>query len=458
MKNLYIIVILTLVFTSCQTKKAPVDYVILSGKILNVDTSHKMSLSHGSSLKKDISFNMDGTFKDTIKVDKGNYVLSTGKSKVYLDLEQGNNIVINFDDDNVHESLKLGGKGFEKSIYQRKRAILKQGFYNEGISAYDKDESSFLKTMKSHRDKMLDNLTKTKNLPEDYIAKEKREIEYLYLDFVQKYVGNHIMTDNNSYKPSQNILNELKMLSLENEEDFLKSKQYRGLLKVYMTVKSIEIAKANNISREFAYLEAAKDIKNSAIRNGLIFGSVKMAMGKVEDMDAYFQKYVIVAADSTYASRMTEVYQNLQSTAKGNPSPKFVNYRNYNGGTTSLEDFKGKYVFIDVWATWCGPCMRQMPYLKKIEKKYHNKNILFVSISADKERDYKKWRELVAKENLTGIQLIADNAFESSFINKYNISSIPRFILLDPSGNIIDNDAPDPSDPKLEALFKSLKI
>ena len=63
-------------------------------------------------------------------------------------------------------------------------------------------------------------------------------------------------------------------------------------------------------------------------------------------------------------------------------SPSF-NYDNYAGGKTKLEDFKGKYVYIDVWATWCGPCRAEIPFLKKVEEKYHDKNITFVSISVD---------------------------------------------------------------------------
>jgi hypothetical protein len=69
---------------------------------------------------------------------------------------------------------------------------------------------------------------------------------------------------------------------------------------------------------------------------------------------------------------------------KGAPSPKFTNYENYNGGTTSLDDLKGKFVYIDVWATWCGPCKVEIPHLKEVEKEFHDKNIAFVSISVDK--------------------------------------------------------------------------
>jgi thiol-disulfide isomerase/thioredoxin len=69
-------------------------------------------------------------------------------------------------------------------------------------------------------------------------------------------------------------------------------------------------------------------------------------------------------------------------------------YLNFKGGNTKLSDFKGKYVYIDVWATWCGPCRAEIPFLKKTEEKYEGKNIAFVSISVDVQKDFdsQSWR------------------------------------------------------------------
>jgi peroxiredoxin len=67
---------------------------------------------------------------------------------------------------------------------------------------------------------------------------------------------------------------------------------------------------------------------------------------------------------------------------KGTPSPEF-NFENHKGGTTKLSDIKGKYVYIDIWAT-CAPCRQEIPYLQKIEK-YEDKRIAFVSISIDQK-------------------------------------------------------------------------
>ena len=140
----------------------------------------------------------------------------------------------------------------------------------------------------------------------------------------------------------------------------------------------------------------------------------------------------------------------------GAVSPKFTNYENYKGGITSLEDLKGKYVYIDVWATWCGPCRGEIPYLKRWEKKYHGKNVHFVSISIDHNKE--EWKEMVASKKLGGIQLFAPKGVKDRFMLDYKINAIPRFILIDPDGKIVDVDAPRPSDPALIGVFKKLNI
>lgn len=151
---------------------------------------------------------------------------------------------------------------------------------------------------------------------------------------------------------------------------------------------------------------------------------------------------------------------------KGAPSPTFVDYENHNGSKTSLSDLKGKYVYVDVWATWCGPCKVEIPSLKKLEKEYHNKNIHFVSMSIDDdqthrgswERAKESWKTMVTDKNLGGIQIFAPNGWQSDFVRNYKINGIPRFILIDPNGNIVSADAPRPSDPKLLDLFNELSI
>jgi thiol-disulfide isomerase/thioredoxin len=157
------------------------------------------------------------------------------------------------------------------------------------------------------------------------------------------------------------------------------------------------------------------------------------------------------------ATGLAKYHQEGLKTKKlnGSLSPSFE-YDNYKGGKTKLEDFRGKYVYIDVWATWCGPCRAEIPFLKKLEEKYHEKNIVFVSLSIDQQKDVEKWKKFIKDKELGGVQVFADNDWNSQFVKDYNITGIPRFILIDPNGNIVKADAPRPSSPTIEAEFDAL--
>lgn len=144
-----------------------------------------------------------------------------------------------------------------------------------------------------------------------------------------------------------------------------------------------------------------------------------------------------------------------QQKLNNTQAPSFE-YENHAGGKTKLEDLRGKYVYIDVWATWCGPCRAEIPSLQKIEEKYHDKKIAFVSISVDEQKDYEKWKKFVVEKQLGGIQLYADKNWMSDFIKAFGINSIPRFILIDPTGKVVNADADRPSNPKLQEQLDTL--
>ncbi len=167
-----------------------------------------------------------------------------------------------------------------------------------------------------------------------------------------------------------------------------------------------------------------------------------------------------IAFIERYKNSLIEKYDEEHGFAtklsKGRVSPVFEDYENYNGGTTSLTDFKGKYVFIDVWATWCVPCRAEIPHLEALQDAYKNDNIVFISMSVDKQADKDKWRNMIAHKHMSGVQVLAPNETASEFTKAYNINAIPRFILIDPTGHIVDFDAPRPSNKA--AIYKLLDV
>ena len=204
-------------------------------------------------------------------------------------------------------------------------------------------------------------------------------------------------------------------------------------------------------------VDLIKGLKSQNIKNDLARELAYGISPSNENSEKIYHTIQAISNKEELKKEVSEKYNKVKNLVTGKESPKF-DYENHKGGTTKLDDLKGKYVYIDVWATWCGPCLAEIPSLKKVESQYHNKNIEFVSISIDTPKAYETWKKMVNDKELGGIQVIADDAWKSKFVTDYAIEGIPRFILIDPNGNIVNADAPRPSNPKLIELFNELKI
>jgi thiol-disulfide isomerase/thioredoxin len=144
------------------------------------------------------------------------------------------------------------------------------------------------------------------------------------------------------------------------------------------------------------------------------------------------------------------VLKKLSPYKQGAPAYDF-SFPDVSGKAISMADLKGKVVLVDLWATWCVPCIAEIPHLKKLEEELKDKNIVFVSISIDVEKDKDKWLKFVEKQQLGGLQLFANGWSDMTLY--YDISTVPRFMVFDAEGRIVTIDAPKPSDPLLKELL-----
>lgn len=76
------------------------------------------------------------------------------------------------------------------------------------------------------------------------------------------------------------------------------------------------------------------------------------------------------------------------------------------GVKVSSETFRGKYIYLDIWATWCGPCKQEMPYMQKLEQQYRGEKIVFVSLSMDRWTEKEKWKLYLAEHRIQGVTLM----------------------------------------------------
>lgn len=140
------------------------------------------------------------------------------------------------------------------------------------------------------------------------------------------------------------------------------------------------------------------------------------------------------------------------STSQGKPAPAF-SAKDINGKTLSLSDFKGKYVVLDFWATWCGPCRYTNPHMKLLFEKYSSKGLAFIYI-ADDDRDPAKWRNIVKKDDIGMFHHVLRGTNTPSDINAmYAVKNLPAKFLIDKDGNMIGKFDTDELSDKLKAIF-----
>lgn len=134
------------------------------------------------------------------------------------------------------------------------------------------------------------------------------------------------------------------------------------------------------------------------------------------------------------------------------PAPEFT-LQNQNGELVSLSSFKGKVVYMDVWATWCIPCLNEMKKGEPLKNKFKDqKDLVFLYVSIDeKMANWKSWVAKNAKPGAT--HLISIGGEDEKFMTRYDVQSIPRFIIIDRDGNLYYSHAPAPSSEEIEAIL-----
>ena len=229
---------------------------------------------------------------------------------------------------------------------------------------------------------------------------------------------------------------------------------YINFIDSYFCKKSKD-QQAGNDSADFflAYLEyIEKVIPNENLKRNLLNAVGKERLTRTTELDEAYKKIKDILGDSEYMEKFTSRYKQLKKIERGAVSPTFQ-LEDVNEKTVSLEDLKGQFVYIDIWSPYCLPCMAEIPYLKEIEKSFHNNNIQFVGICVGETKAH--WKKLVKEKELNGIQLIATDE-RIPFFREYMVRGIPRFILIDKEGKIIESSAKRPSDPKLKEQLNKL--
>jgi thiol-disulfide isomerase/thioredoxin len=162
---------------------------------------------------------------------------------------------------------------------------------------------------------------------------------------------------------------------------------------------------------------------------------------------------IVFGKQNEHLKRMIAEKQDLLRKIGKDRSAPYFEATDVSGNKFSYKSYEGKYLFIDIWATWCVPCRKEIPYLEQLKQKYAGKSIEFISVSTDK--NVNAWRRFVESADSKD-QFHSVPGKISSINEVYQAVLIPAFVLIGPEGKIVNPASFRPSDPALSFLLDEL--
>jgi peroxiredoxin len=210
------------------------------------------------------------------------------------------------------------------------------------------------------------------------------------------------------YMTAKEANDSIKALSLEGGFDVIQNEQANAMK---------EFIKTNRTSVVSAYL---------AMSNAYNF-----ELSELQEINKNFDPTI---ANSTYVKKLKEREEILLKLLPGNPAPDFT-MNDSTGKAVSLASFKGQFLLVDFWASWCGPCRNENPNVVKAYKEFSSRGFTILGVSLD--NDKAKWLEAVAEDGLTWAHVSELQGWKCSAAKLYGVMSIPANFLLDKEGKII---------------------
>jgi len=300
-----------------------------------------------------------------------------------------------------------------------------------------------------------------KNLPADFVAKEEKANRYQQLVIVSEYLLNHRKYTEEEAPAIKELQDLCTAVDLDNATDFNDYPEYQTLVQNIFKWRIY----SHKVQYEFddpwgKILADFKALKSENIKQALapliIEGvSPTSATATNEEIIALVKQLV---KDNDLLNTLSKHIDLVNKLKAGQPFPALPALTDLNDKEVKYEQLplKGKLLFIDIWATYCPDCRKELPALEALQEDYKAQPITFVSISVD--RDKEAWKAMVKEKKLRGIHLYASPEIKELFKELYDLRSIPRYMLIDEKGNIINANLPMPSDKNLKELITATLI
>lgn len=444
MIKLYFIALITLVVMSCETTPQAAITIHVSGD--KAETAPEIQTKDSV-----YQFTFDSTGSARV-------LLAAAMKPGYGELEYGRLKLLLYLDPNKSLDLSLKFEGnkmipeFSGEAAAVNEYLAKWRGGNPDFRAEEDVFSQALEDMEKAEFARIDTL----GFDEEFVRREKQRIHYSLYKSFSMYPSYHAYyTKQEDFKPSPVYYDKVRTLIKEDEAQ-MDLGVYKTVLASFIQIYSIRNLDSRN---PLEYLKATLDYVDAQIQNPVIasylvnkFVTEYVSRAGIDQLAEFQPLYNEKVISPSQREKFEKLCAKWAVIGKGQASPEF-RYSDIDGNEVGLSDLAGKYIFIDVWATWCGPCKREIPALRELEHQFKDKNITFVSISCDQNKA--AWENMVKSEKLGGIQLHIGE--DRMFMDEYMIRTIPRFILLDKEGKIITADMTRPSNPETVKTLEELE-
>ena len=491
-----------LLLLSCFSLTFAQGKVVISGSIAEADVE-KVELElnpqyiegYGQVLESEVK---EGNFSFEVEGKQAQVVfLKYKEQKLPLYVEIGDELKVSFERGNLTTTATFEGKGKEHNQFLKE--------FNEKFAA-DFDIPLMEKNVVTAQIDALEMKLFDQRLAQQKMVKEANKSEWSkgfksYVDNSIKY--NYFNTlfaypivrgnasKNTMVENLPSVMVESVTPEMANNDEALVSEHYRRFLVYYLTyytsknnrfkkfggitpslTAKFNWGKENIRGLSWAYVMTAfvnnngKDAEGELIKK--IHDSVRSVEGGVPYAAMIQEKFKDKISNKALAASAKEKLAKAKSLKKektgkegkvtlGKKTP--FTLTNLKGEEITLDKFKGKVVYIDFWASWCGPCRKQFPFAKELKKKLtkkQKKKVEFLYISIDSGE--KPWRNAIERMDIEGYHVLSPGGWQSKVCSYFKIRSIPRYMLLDKKGRIADASAKRPGQAGiLEDITKLLK-
>lgn len=299
-------------------------------------------------------------------------------------------------------------------------------------SSYDRFED-YIAAVDAVADGLRAELEAIDNIPfKDYYGNEFDRIRSTYVRF---YPLNRVASSG-TYRPETEYLEALKADSAMDDA------QYSAMLRSVTgfapyLFPEMNLREGLRAVSDFGGSRKRKEQAVSALINAYVDAGCNSALGEAYE----YYKENVRKPDSELCAKV----ENAMTLSPGTEAPDIA-FEDMDGNVFHLSDFRGKPLYVDFWASWCGPCCEEIPYMAKLVAGLGaDPEIVCISISIDEERD--NWTAKLSEEELLWPQFIATAEGLDTISGDYGVNGIPRFMLFNPDGTIASINAPRPSCP-----------